>query len=1305
MSGGVYNAGHPIMTSTNEPEPDKPRTSEAAEAVSELPVYAHKAEIIAAIQANPVVVICGETGSGKTTQIPKICLEMGRGKRGLVACTQPRRVATVTVAERVAQELGPDGALVGWQHRFARHTSPANRIKFMTDGILLAEIRENPLLTQYDTIMVDEAHERTLNIDFILGCLKRILPRRPDLKVIVSSATLETSIFSAFFGKAPIIHIPGRTFPVEVRYHEVGEDADLARIVSDAVDEVLTEPVPGDILVFLPGERDIRATTDVLKGRNLPYCAVMPLMASLPASEQRRAFQTIPGTRRIILSTNVAETSVTIPGIRYVIDSGLARISRYNHRAHVKRLHIESISQASAEQRKGRCGRIGPGVCIRLYAEDDLKKRPEYTEPEIRRTSLAGLILSMFDWKLGDLSEFPFLQPPASSMIREGYKELLELDAIREHESRVGERNAGVQYSITPLGRQIVKLPLDPRLARMLLAAEQEHALRDALTVISALSCEDPLVRPADKLDEADKCHAKFKAEKSDFASILLLWRFFHDASHPLSRTATRKRCQDNCISYRRLCEWEDVREQLERSLKAMRLDVESTADSDVGLHKALLTGLLSSIGLWDPDEKEYKGANGLRFSIFPGSCLYKKPPQWIMCAELVDTSRLYARRAAVIDPDWIEPLAHHVCKYNYHSEYWDPKFGTARALRKVLLYGLLISDGVRSDISRIFPEMARAIFIRNGLVEGEFPRPIPPVVSQNLDFIGKRLASLHKTRSADPDSDLETFISLYDERLPKTCVNVPALRAWLAKAHQPDVDTLLFTEADFESPSDDAAGFPDQVVIAGRRMALKYRHNLKGEDDGITCTVHLSDIPLLRLWHSDWLVPGAVHDKVVFMLRLLSRATLAQIAEKFGGEIKARDVDALADRCLEDMDQHIPLALALARTLSRRCQIGIEPGLWAESTMPAQFSMRWKIVNDHRSEVFVSRSKAEIFDFHDELQSLAPSLASPATAFTYGEKKFREIQRITTLDFPDIPVSIIIGHAGSPIIAYPALHDDGTSVSARLFSTEEAANQSHRSGVLRLVRLSEKLAFSRAVQTLPSTLSPTKKSTIQASGFGALSQALTTQPSPPTNSGLPPQPTLTKDIASGAFNAVFLESPTTLPRTADALAGLIASRSAKFRDVLKQMTELVGAILRSAEDCFMALDRATRLSDESAADLAEQLGWLVYTGFAGSVPFKNLLEYPRYLQGIQVRIERGILDPAKDLQKLKMIQPIWQRHLGFVESLKTRPPYYAEALEEHRWLVEELRISIWAQELRTPTPVSVQRLDRVWSTVPFAKP
>ena len=762
-----------------------------------LPVLEHRAEIAAAIEANPVVVVCGETGSGKTTQIPQICLELGRGAKGrLVGVTQPRRLAAVTVAERVSRELGEERHLVGWQHRFGKKLSRDNRVKFMTDGILLAELRSDPLLRAYDTIMVDEAHERTLNVDFVLGCLRRILPRRPDLRVIVSSATLETKAFSDFFGGAPVLAIPGRAYPVEVRWRPPeGEEPDLAAAVADAVEECLAGPYEGDVLVFLSGERDIRAAAEALRGRRLPGVEAIPLLASLPPAEQRRAFELAPGKTRVVLATNVAETSVTIPGVRYVVDTGLARLSRYNPRARVKRLRVEPISQASAEQRKGRCGRVGPGVCIRLYSEEDFARRPAQTDPEIRRASLAGTILSMLDWRLGDIADFPFLQPPASAAVSEGKKQLLALGAVESRDPAArAEPGAAGSLRITALGRRLAKLPLEPSLSRMLYEADAQGALRDALTVVSALACEDPLLRPAERQEEARQAHAAFRDKTSDFDGILLLWRRYHDPAHPLSRSAMRRDCEKSFVSYRRMCEWEDVRDRLEETLRRDGLRVDSSGGGDPGLHRALLSGLLSNIGVWDPEERNYKGAGGTRFVLFPGSGLAKAkaPPQWVVAAELVDTARLYARRAAAIDPDWIEPLARHVCRYHYAGESWDPRTGTARATRRAVLYGLVVQDGVRCDISRANPALARELLIREGLVGGAFPKPVPEIVRRNLETIAARTEEARKTRALSVDLETDAFCAFLDERLPAECTSAAALRDWLSRVPRSEAERLL---------------------------------------------------------------------------------------------------------------------------------------------------------------------------------------------------------------------------------------------------------------------------------------------------------------------------------------------------------------------------------------------------------------------------------------------------------------------------------------------------------------------------------
>ncbi|MCL1909451.1 MAG: DUF3418 domain-containing protein [Kiritimatiellaeota bacterium] len=1011
----------------------KPDTS-----TSPLPILAHKDAILAAIRAHRAVVVRGETGSGKTTQIPQFCLELD--PPGMIACTQPRRIAAVTVAERVAVELGGNNRdnchRVGWQHRFSSHIPHGARIKFMTDGILLAEISADPLLRKYSVVMVDEAHERSLNIDFILGCLKRALPKRPDLKIIVSSATIEAGRFAEFFGSdTPVIDIPGRLFPIETRWRTMDDDDDLDQAVAQCVDEITAESTTGDILVFLPGERDIRATADTLNSQLSTYnsqLSIIPLMASLPPAEQRRAFQTIPGTRRIVLATNVAETSVTIPGIRYVIDSGLARISRYDSRSRVKRLHIEEISQASAEQRKGRCGRIGPGICYRLYPEEEFVKRPSQNDPEIKRSSLSGLILSMLDWRLGDISDFPFIQPPPSAMVKEGRKELLELQAIAE--------NVDGKFNITELGRRMVRLPLDPRLARMLMCSggpvvrqadgslpytgvpsaatfsilNSPFSISDLLTVVSALSCEDPLARPAEKLELANAAHNKFKDNKSDFAGIIKLWRSLHPAT-PMSRNATRKFCKENFISYRRLLEWEDVREQLERSLKTHRISnngkSEKSEKTDIVLHKALMTGLLPNIGVYDPDEKQYRGANGTRFSIFPGSGLRNKTPKWLVCAELIETSRLFARRCAEIQPEWIAETAAHLVKHTYRGEFWDERAGTARALRDTVLFGLMLTQGARCDISRSHPAMAREIFIREGLVGGKFPAPVPEFVAKNLAFIGKQIAAAHRTRTIIPENANDEFFALYDSRLPAECVNAPALRKWLKHAKHDEINALFFKEEDLLSPADASSGFPEKIG----KLKLRYRHNPQADDDGISCVLTADQIPLALAWHSDRLVPGALPGKIEAMLKMLTRnqqAASAAAVGAFGAVKGSRELAAVVCKAVEGWIE--PLAVAVSKFVRRVTgkKIVVLPDFWDDAALPERFSVRFVITDKKGDEIFATRNKSELAEFGEEYarcsgvavqrladhRSAATILALRSNAATHSDAVIHALELATRL-------------------------------------------------------------------------------------------------------------------------------------------------------------------------------------------------------------------------------------------------------------------------------------------------------------------
>ena len=843
----------------------------------ELPISAHRAEIMDALRKSPVVIVCGDTGSGKTTQLPKMAMELGFGSGGRrIACTQPRRLAAVTVAERVAAELGGEaGGLVGYQHRYARKVSDETRVKFMTDGVLLAETRADPLLRQYDAIIVDEAHERSLNVDFLLGILKRILAKRRDLKVVVSSATLDTERFSQFFGGAPAVVVPGRLFPIETVYRPTadGDEADLPREVSAAI---RTLPPQDDVLVFLPGERDIRETADYLQRSQFHRGdETIPLLASLPAAEQQRAFR-LSSKRRVILATNVAETSVTIPGIRAVVDSGLARISRYIHRTQVQRLQIEPVSQASARQRAGRCGRLGPGTCIRLYSEEDFNSREPYTPPEVLRSSLAGVILTMLDLRLGRIESFPFIDPPKPTMVREGLRELLELGAIRH--------DAEHDIALTATGRQLARIPVEPRLARMLLAASRFATLPSALPVVAAMSCDDPRRRPVDEKEKADQAHAAFRVPGSDFLGTLKLWRWWDEQSKSLSQTQLRKLAPKHYLSYPKMREWRELVRQLTELSRRLGLDVENDNGGPDALHRALLTGLLARIGHLDTETNDYRGAHGLRFALHPGSILGKKKfwtrdvgretrapsqskqsdnqtikqsPEWIVAGELVDTSRLFARNAAEIDVRWIEPLAEDVVKRSYRAPEWDAANGFVRALEQVTLYGLVIVPARRRDYSRIDPALSRQLFLLHGLVRGEFPHP-PPAVRENAALIGeirKRAERLRRPELFDADA----LVRHFDAAIPPEIVSAGSLAKWLRTTTDEEKTAFRLDRRQWlPKVGVSSAAFPDSIRIGNVRLALSYRHTPDDpERDGITCTVRKSDAAILRLWNADWLVPG----------------------------------------------------------------------------------------------------------------------------------------------------------------------------------------------------------------------------------------------------------------------------------------------------------------------------------------------------------------------------------------------------------------------------------------------------------------
>ena len=1263
----------------------------------ELPVCEHRTEILDALRRHPVVIVCGDTGSGKTTQLPKMALELRLASsvsspdHRRIAVTQPRRLAAVTMAERVADELKAEvGGLVGFRHRFGRKVSSDTRIEFMTDGVLLAETRFDPLLRAYDTIIVDEAHERSLNIDFLLGILKRILVRRRDLKVVVSSATLDVERFSAFFDHAPIISVPGRLYPIEIGYRPPPEDEerDLPRDVAAAVAEL---PAHDDILVFLPGERDIRETADHLADVRGGFDDVIPLLASLPAAEQRRAFRPSP-RRRIILATNVAETSVTIPGIRAVIDSGLARISRYIHRTQVQRLQIEPISQASARQRTGRCGRLGPGTCLRLYSEEDFNARDAYTPPEILRSSLAGVILTMLDLKLGDIERFPFIDPPKPAMVREGLRELLELGAIahREKERGSGTPSASEEKRevvLTDIGRKLAKIPVEPRLARMLIAGSRNAVLPSVIPLVAALSCDDPRRRPIDEKEKADQRHARFRVAGSDLLGTLKLWQWWEDETKDLSQAKARKLCRETYLSYPKMREWRDLTRQLESLCKRLGLgnstieksnnpNNRTIPDDDFSarFHMSLLSGLLGRIGHYDEEDREYRGAHGLRFALHPSSVLAKQQKNsrrktqdarqsgnratgqsnnssdWIVAGELVDTSRLFARNAAAIDVRWLEPVAGPICRHSYHSPEWDERSGFVRATEQVTLYGLVIVPARRCDYSRIDPKVAREVFIRRGLIDGDFPRP-PPEVRANqqlLDALRKRAERARHPEFFDEDR----LFAHFDKVLPADVCSADALRKWLRncetvrrrdapnplKSQTAQVSDFLLRKADWW-PAESAADrdFPDSLRIAQKTVRLTYRHSPDNpEHDGITATVRAEDTDVLRLWRSDWLVPGLLPEKIAWMLGTLPSALRRILSPLDESATILRSLLKPGNASLED---------AFRAAVNERWGFRIPAGVWNWDRLPAHLKVHIRILPATSGTVPGAPSRRGVV-------TAAPAALS---AWAFGSIPSRQVDR----------------NSGWETISYPALCESGDGVILRLFTNEEQAAEAHEAGVARLLYLA--LAKSSTVPFRCGRIGFDAALYLKDIGYS--------------------DEKIAADLLYGAVRETLVRNRPAVRSKEEFDARLAEDRS----EIIRTQAEMTQILVESAAAAtrLNGLLEDARIPEETSDSVTTQIAWLLFPGFLRSVPLATLRHYKRYLKGAQIRLERARLSPASDLKRESLFAPYWQRYR---EAIRTRlnqsnnPGY--RTISEFRWMLEEYRVSLFAQELHTPVPVSPKRLD-----------
>ncbi|MGQ4877463.1 ATP-dependent RNA helicase HrpA [Billgrantia sp. LNSP4103-1] len=1251
----------------------------------ELPVVERRDDILAALRDHQVVVVAGETGSGKTTQLPKLCLELGLGRRGLVGHTQPRRLAARSVAARLAEELEvPLGEQVGYQVRFTDQTGDDTLVKLMTDGILLAETRHDPELRRYETIIIDEAHERSLNIDFLLGYLKRLLPRRPDLKVIITSATIDVARFAEHFAlpgadgepvPAPVVEVSGRTYPVEVRYRPLVREADdeedrtLQEGILHAVEEI--EQVerekrwfhgPRDILIFLPGEREIRETADTLRRADLKGTEILPLYARLSNAEQNRVFAAHAG-RRIVLATNVAETSLTVPGIRYVIDPGLVRISRYSYRAKIQRLPVELVSQASADQRKGRCGRVAEGVCVRLYDEEDFLSRPAFTDPEIRRTNLASVILSMLSLGLGDIERFPFVDPPDTRFIKDGFRLLYELGAVDE-----GNR-------LTPLGRKLARLPIDPRLARMVLAGAEQGGLREVLIVVSALAVQDPRDRPAEKREAADQAHRRWHDPDSDFVALLNLWQGFEAAREELSGNRLRRWCKEHYLNYLRLREWHDTFRQLRQLLRDMEIEVpppvalpepqaggkeedparqQARRQNAVQLHKALLTGLLSHLGMLT-ENREYLGARNRKFVIHPGSGLAKKTPKWLMAFELVETTRLYARTVAKIEPQWIEPVAGHLVKRSYSEPHWEMKRAQVVAKEQVTLFGLPIVTGRSVHYGPIALREARELFIRRALVEGEF-RTKGEFFDYNRALVEEVEDLEDRARKRDILVDEETLFAFYDERIPEDIVNGKGFEAWRRKAEAEEPGILKFDRAALlarEAKEVTETQYPDELMLGGVRYPLEYRFEPGAPDDGVTLTVPAAMLPQLPRARLEWLVPGLLREKCIALLKSLPKAIRRQVVP----------IPDWVDAALETLTpDDVPLTEALGEFLRRRTGVRVHPDDWRTAQLEPHLLMNLRVVDHEGKTLGLGRDVREL----ERRFEAAASEGARALAAEVSDAP--DIEGLPDMPLPE---SRVTTQAGIRVEAYPALVPEGGAFRVELFDHPGKAEQAHRRGVVRLAmaRLPDQV---RTIQRLR--------------GLEACALLFTKVGS---------KRELIDDVVEAVFARAVAASP--LPRSAAELEARLEATRAE----LVPTAETLVATLKPALEGHLAVTKALKGNLNLAlalvySDLKAQMQRLVHPGFVSEAG-NWLEEYPRYMEAALIRLEKAPRERMRDQMYMQQVQDFEARLAARRESQR-RGGHEDPELVEFGWWIEELRVSLFAQQLGTRMPVSAKRLERRWA-------
>jgi ATP-dependent helicase HrpA len=1265
----------------------------------DLPVSSRRDEIARAIRDHQVVIVSGETGSGKTTQLPKICLELGRGEKGLIGHTQPRRIAASSTARRIAAELGtPLGEHVGFKVRFNDTLQAGAWVKLMTDGILLAETQTDPLLRAYDTIIIDEAHERSLNIDFLLGYLKQLLPRRPDLKVIITSATIDADRFARHFGTAdkpaPVIEVSGRLYKVEVRYRPVEsemaapgadggkqplkaqaarEKRDLIDAVVDGVDE-LCRIGAGDVLVFLPGEREIRDCAEALRKHHPPHVEILPLFARLSVEEQDRVFRTT-NARRIVLATNVAETSLTVPGIRYVVDSGLARVKRYSFRNKVEQLQVEPVSQAAANQRAGRCGRVADGVCIRLYAEDDFVQRPKFSDPEILRSSLAAVILRMKTLHLADVESFPFIEPPQGRAIADGYQLLQEVGAVDDNNE------------LTPLGRKLAKLPLDPRVGRMILAATDNACLTEMLIVASALSVQDPRDRPMEYQQQADEKHKKFADEKSEFLSYLKIWKWFEQAiEHKKSNRQLQENCRENFLSQLRLREWRDVHSQLLTIVKEQGWRLNEAPATYEQLHLALLTGLLGNIGYkMEDDSGAYLGARGIKFHIWPGSSLSKKPGKWIVAAELVETTRLYARCIAQIQPEWVEKIGAHLLKKSWGEPRWEKRPAQVTAAERATLYGIVVYSQRRINYAQHNPLEAREIFIRDALVGGDYETRLP-FFAHNHKLVREIENLEHKSRRQDVLVDDQLIAAFYDKEIPTSVVNGAGFEKWYKDAAR-DNPKLLFLNRE-ELMRHEAAGvttelFPKTMSVTGIEMGLTYHFEPGSVRDGVTLTVPLFALNQLPRERPDWLVPGMLKEKVHLLLKSLPQklrrhmVPLPDYAAKFADRVQ--DAGAFGRGDLIDV---------LIADIREQTGVQVRSTDFKLETLPAHLFMNFKLVDEHGRQLDMGRNLASLQaelggqarQSFQKMTEAAPVAKAPAQATQAAKAApvaaapsapaVSEHTNITGWTFGELPELLEITQGKLTLIGFPALVDKGSHCDLEVFDDPNVAARTHRVGLRRLFALQFREQLKFAEKNIPG---------LQQMGMQFMS--------------LGTQEELREQIINKAIEIACLQDP--LPHDAASFNQRKDAGKGRLGLLINEVARLVGQILAE----FHGLPKKLQgLPPAAASDMQAQLQALVHKRFIVDNDYSQLSHFPRYLKAMNVRIEKLRGNPSRDAQ----LTSEWQNAANqFQRTLKNQPTKNLDPrMVEFRWMLEELRVSLFAQELRTPMPVSAKRLQKVWESM-----